>query len=593
MRKKSHVISKFRFLEYGKKAPKNSRFKGVINTTTLIGWFSYTNRKEAANKKEDKGMHKNGLLGYTSRDGNATTYSSKGWLDSKDKINDFKKEISQAFHEKGNLCWDTVVSMKEYKDAFASGLYNVKDYAAIVEKILPDYFKSIGMEPSNMIWWMNYHDNKHNPHMHIVFMEKKQTITKGKLQKKYIDRYKTKFLKEFGMREKFKKEFHMDSKQAFKKIDEERNKIMDAAKNILSDSKIIDLTDLSRILPKEGRLSYNSKNMVPYKKGIDGLITTFLHVPEIHEELLQWEENVRLLDDFQNHLAGDKSSHLMENEYKKLYTRLGNLMIKTALEHRNSTLMQEEKGVLRFERADMGEDCYYLPIYGKFSELAVPKEYIKDAEDGKQLQLDDRKCVYLLYKNLDDLARHEGAISKSEITLKTYGENFKKMACGYIPDTAIRILDRDIDRAMLVKIKKGDILKDNGDTFVTKIEGTSMEIIVPKKEIYIHKDDYILDMEGKKFKCMNGEEIKGNFLFSCYDAENIKDARTTVAQVADNSTMTSYRYMVSDRRERVRSKGATYIKGAMLKIIAQENAEKERDLEKFIKMTEKEGGYEI
>lgn len=323
--KKNHVISTVRFLEYGKKAPKGSRFKGTINTESLIGWISYTDRKQAADQKKEMSMHDGGLIGYTSQNESIRTFSSDGWLDEK-KMKAFKEKIADSFNKKGNLCWDTVVSLRDYQDAFDAGMVDINDYASIVAKTLPSYFKSIGLDRNNMIWWMDYHNNKDNPHMHIVFLEQHQTKTKGKLPQKAIDKYKSLWLKELGMRQEFKKEFGKDAALIFKEKDILKKNFMERAKeNLVLDTK---LEKLKAILPKQGRFSYNSLNMKPYKGLMDEIIKNVLNTADVKPQFEKWMNIVDTFDKFQNNLAGDDISHLKETEMEKLYTNMGNMILK-------------------------------------------------------------------------------------------------------------------------------------------------------------------------------------------------------------------------------------------------------------------------
>ena len=47
------VITKFTYLEHGKKAPKNSSYKGIITTTSIIGYDKYIQ-----NARKPKKLHK-------------------------------------------------------------------------------------------------------------------------------------------------------------------------------------------------------------------------------------------------------------------------------------------------------------------------------------------------------------------------------------------------------------------------------------------------------------------------------------------------------------------------------------------------------
>ena len=320
---KAHVISKFRFLECGKAPPKGSRFKGTISTASLLDWYEYTGREKAADRKKERGMHEGGLLGYTSQDDTTRTFSSDGWL-TKDKMPGFKKKIAKAFHKDGDICWDTVVSLKDYQDSFQSNMNDVNDYAAIVSKSLPGYFKSIGLDPDNMIWWMNYHNNKKNPHMHIVFMEKVHTRTRGKLAQKYLDKYKSTWLKELGLRQEFTKRYGKAPKDVFREKDALRKTLISGLDMRFHDQL---LHSFYTTMPKKGRLSYNSKNMKPYRRQLNLIIRSLLQDEEIRPTYEEWLGKVEMLDDLQNTLANEKISHFKKTELDKLYTRIGNMIL--------------------------------------------------------------------------------------------------------------------------------------------------------------------------------------------------------------------------------------------------------------------------
>ena len=323
---KAYVISKFRFLECGKAPPKGSRFKGTLSTESLLDWSEYTGREKAADRKKERSMHEGGLLGYTSQDDTTRTFSSDGWL-TKEKMAGFKKKIAKAFCKDGDICWDTVISLKNYQDSFQSNMYDVNDYAAIVSKLLPGYFKSIGLDPDNMIWWMNYHNNKKNPHMHIVFMEKVHTRTRGKLAQKYLDKYKSTWLKELGLRQEFTKRYERAPKDVFREKDALRKTLISGIDMRFHDQL---LHSFYTTLPKKGRLSYNSKNMKPYRRQLNLIIRSLLQDEEIRPVYEQWLDKVEMLDDFQNTLANEKISHFKKTELDKLYTRLGNMILEHA-----------------------------------------------------------------------------------------------------------------------------------------------------------------------------------------------------------------------------------------------------------------------
>ncbi|WRK55548.1 hypothetical protein SD457_12665 [Coprobacillaceae bacterium CR2/5/TPMF4] len=75
------TISKVRFFEYGKPAPANSRFKGILDEQSLIGYYHYTEEKDKNDRnKEIDNIHDGGYLGYVSKDEYTFTSEGSGWL---------------------------------------------------------------------------------------------------------------------------------------------------------------------------------------------------------------------------------------------------------------------------------------------------------------------------------------------------------------------------------------------------------------------------------------------------------------------------------------------------------------------------------
>ena len=398
---KAHVISKFRFLECGKAPPKGSRFKGTISTASLLDWYEYTGREKAADDKKEHSMHEGGLLGYTSQDDTTRTFSSDGWL-TKDKMPGFKKKIAKAFHKDGDICWDTVISLKDYQDSFQSNMYDVNDYAAIVSKSLPGYFKSIGLDPDNMIWWMNYHNNKKNPHMHIVFMEKVHTRTRGKLAQKYLDKYKSTWLKELGLRQEFTKRYEKAPKDVFREKDALRKTLISGIDMRFHDQL---LHSFYTTLPKKGRLSYNSKNMKPYRRQLNLIIRSLLQDEEIRPAYEEWLGKVEMLDDLQNTLANEKISHFKKTELDKLYTRIGNMILGHAkykeTEHRQEHELWFSKQNIRYQ----DEQIYRIKLQDRAACIDLPSDAALFLDERGfyhvEIEQDKSYTLHRYAKNLD------------------------------------------------------------------------------------------------------------------------------------------------------------------------------------------------
>lgn len=408
---KAHVINTFRFLEYGKPAPKGSRFKGTITTESLLGWSAYTERDKAADTKKERTMHEGGILGYTSQDDSIRTFSSDGWL-TKDKMKNFKKKLASSFNKNGDICWDTVVSLRNYQDSYQSNMYDVNDYAAIVSKLLPGYFKSIGLDPNNMIWWMNYHNNKKNPHMHIVFMEQVHTRTKGKLAQKYLDKYKGMWLKELGLREEFAKKFNKAPKDFFKEKDALKK---DMLTKIDMEINSRTLTSFYRTLPKTGRLSYNSKPMKAYRRQIDQIIKALLQDKEVLPIYKQWFDKVETLDNFQNALANDDISNFKDTELDKLYTRIGNMILDNAKYKETETKHEYD---LYFSKENIclkNDKIIRVKLQNKPTTIDLPANTQLFTDDNGLYHIDIQEdATYLVHEYSNDQNARKGTSEISE-----------------------------------------------------------------------------------------------------------------------------------------------------------------------------------
>ena len=325
------IIDTVRFFEWGKPAPKNSRFKGTMNAKMIFGangYMDYTGRKDAVeeNVKDQLTLFEDGFLGYTSRESASTgsTVSSLGVL-TPEKRRELRRQGTEAFNKPGDLIWDMVISLESYEEAHKNYLYHQADYAAAIEKILPQFFKKVGFDPTNMLWWMDYHSDKKHPHMHVVFMEKVHTRSRGAFTDKQMKTLKQIIAKELTVRQTVRELTGNDYDEQFSLKDQEKAEIIDALHNV-DMSKIDSVQDLARILPKTGRMQYGSAHLIPYRESIDS----------ITDQLLAEEPLKTMYEDYMNALIPlDKamaidagSATIMAAELRKLHMEIGNIILR-------------------------------------------------------------------------------------------------------------------------------------------------------------------------------------------------------------------------------------------------------------------------
>ena len=322
-------IDKLRYFKCGFSAPKNSSFKGTMTTDSLIEYSEYTGREEA--KENDKHLEANesGYFGYTVSHHAGCTRSSIGLLDSKEKIKEFRKEIELCFHSKGDLAWENVLSIADFSEAEKYGLFTIEDWEIALNKALPKFFKYAGFKEDNTVWWWDYHINKFHPHVHIIWTEKVKLHKEGYLPPRYLKALKRYTALELMARKELLDQIDTTYNEFFKNKDLEFKEIITNIDNYLQNHIDQDIRDLYQILPRQGRLQYNSYNMKDYKPIIDKIIQRILDIPEVKVDYDSWLTTLDQLKENMNKINASDIDSFKEAELKKLYTRIGNRILKT------------------------------------------------------------------------------------------------------------------------------------------------------------------------------------------------------------------------------------------------------------------------
>lgn len=318
-------ITKIRFFEYGKAPPKNSRYKGKITNDTVGGYFDYTGRDEAKDADKTVEKQEDGYFGYT---GSHTigTYSSMGVLNTKEDRSQFKNEINRCFHKNGNLCWDYVISLESDEEAHQLELETGEQWAAVMKEVLPKLFKQYDLDYYNVLWWFDVHRNTEHPHIHLAFMEKKQTRTRGKLSQRKMKNVKQIIYTSLAARKRLKERTGYDHKEYFKNKDIAFKELMTSIKNV-DLSQNMKLKDLYKVLPKTGRLQYNSINMKEYQPIIKSIIDDLINSDEkLSQQFHQYMKKLDMLQEVMEEQGGDISS-IKEAELNKFYERVGNYIL--------------------------------------------------------------------------------------------------------------------------------------------------------------------------------------------------------------------------------------------------------------------------
>lgn len=438
------IIDTVRFFEWGKPAPKNSRFKGTMNAKMIFGsngYMDYTRRKDAVeeNVRDQLTFFDDGFLGYTSREEASTgaTVSSLGVLTA-EKRKELRRQGTEAFSKPGDLIWDMVISLESYDEAHKNLLYHAADYAAVIEKILPQFFKKVGFDPKNMLWWMDYHNNKQHPHMHVIFMEKVHTRDRGAFTEKQMKSLKQIIAKEMTVRQTIRDLTGNDYETQFNLKDQEKAEIMEVLHEV-DMSKIDSIQALAGILPKIGRLQYGSSAMIPYRDTIDRITDDLLKTDRLSPLYEEYLKALEPLDQAMKNDAGD--STIKTTELKKLYKEIGNIILQEIKQFSNqrpfkATVSKEE--LISWMGDEEAAELDGLTD-SRAEEYRMTVERHKELLNGRRSPNQaDLKEIYKRYEDLlvsNERGLIAGSIQHRMAQMEFYGEgvprnlNLAKMHC--------------------------------------------------------------------------------------------------------------------------------------------------------------------
>ncbi|MBQ1323454.1 MAG: hypothetical protein IIY30_06650 [Erysipelotrichaceae bacterium] len=295
------LIMKARYFKIGQSAPKNSCFKGTITPSSIFGgsnsYFSYTERYSDIEKNKD-----GSLLDYTGRYG--YTMSSEGLLDSEEKKKAFKQKGMECLCKEGSVVYELIVSLKDYDTADGYHLSNQEQFSVAIDKIMPSYIRSLGLDPDNVSWWEDFHSENRtsitpHPHIHLLFYENEPSHSfdhlYGKLPKKSLNDFKRMFANEMIRRQDQSK-----YRELFDDINISKTKVLDRVRHIDLD-RVKTVKDLYAILPDKGRLQINSYHMAPYRETIYKVVDRLLESKECRKQWNSYKEALQRYDSMNSH----------------------------------------------------------------------------------------------------------------------------------------------------------------------------------------------------------------------------------------------------------------------------------------------------
>jgi len=295
------LIMKARYFRIGQPAPRNSCFKGTVTPSSIFGgsnsYFNYTERYSDIKKDKD-----GSLLDYTGRYG--YTMSSEGLLDSEEKKKAFKQKGMECLCKEGSVVYELIVSLKDFDTADDYHLSNQEQFSVAIDKIMPSYIRSLGLDPDNVSWWEDFHPENRtsitpHPHIHLLFYENEPSHSfdhlYGKLPKKSLNDFKRMFANEM-----IRRQDQSRYRELFDDINISKTKVLDRVRYIDLD-RVKTVKDLYAVLPDKGRLQINSYHMAPYRETIYKVVDRLLESKECRKQWNSYKEALQRYDSMNSH----------------------------------------------------------------------------------------------------------------------------------------------------------------------------------------------------------------------------------------------------------------------------------------------------
>lgn len=213
------------------------------------------------------------------------------------------KELRQSLRTTESPIWHGVVSFTE---DFGNTYCNTFEKAFDVMKMeLPKFFKNAGLNPSNIVWYAGLHENTDNKHIHLSFFEKEPQrktersdtygFSDGFINIKAINQFKVKVeLRLLKITDDI-----ILNRKTLTNLMKKDLELGDYMKNINS---------LLFVVPTDGRISYDSENMKPYKENVRMVVNSIIRADK---------ELLKKFNDFEGFLLK------RDSEIKNAYTKIG------------------------------------------------------------------------------------------------------------------------------------------------------------------------------------------------------------------------------------------------------------------------------
>lgn len=334
----------------------------------------------------DNGITNGDILGYTANpEKTSGVFNENGLLGKKDKAA-LRKDLRKT---QSNI-WHAVISFEE--NFGKKHLPDCESALELLQAELPSFFKNIGIRPDNAIWFAGLHENTDNRHIHLSFYEREPLFysAKDKSHKHYrYGRINENLLDRFKVNLECRlTDVAFNLKQSRRALTQAQKKSLNTAKTDGNDFERglrKRLLNLYRVLPTEGRVSYNSLNMAPLRGQIRAVVNYIVKSDKgvrsaferFGSDCAERDYKVRQICERQK--IEDFTPYLIEDKYSEdVYRRLGDMVIKAALavKRKQELIQKKSRSHARKKRVEKQHRKFLLNIA-----MTLSRDVIREAVD--------------------------------------------------------------------------------------------------------------------------------------------------------------------------------------------------------------------
>ena len=319
-----------------------------------------------------------------------------------------KKDLREKLRKTKSCIWDCVISFEE--EYGKKNCRTPEKAKELLVKVLPRFFKSIGLDPEKTEWYAGLHQNTDNRHIHLSFFQLEPTLfdrkTKGR---KY--RYGKIPLKAVN---DFKMSIADHYSAPVEGISRIRSLLLEETKRTVSESFSNQresigylLQEVYRKLPEKGSLAYESENMAPLRKDLDALsdqIMAHESIRKPYEELMKKAKKKDEETSRECHFQKiDPTPYLLAPKIEKDFRRRsGNAIVKELLkrkrEEREKTARFHHPKAIQRERnrtlhSFLNDALFYADRAAEEQQIALQEwernlERIEEGEDEQEEEME-------------------------------------------------------------------------------------------------------------------------------------------------------------------------------------------------------------